>query len=152
MVLLPGYYLWTKARCDLGLNLDSSWSDAARSANNLYLMLARPDAKTLPTAEDFRKPAAELERLLSRLADPFSEANAARILRKEEVAPTDYLEVQALLAQEEKKAPRLSVAGLRKIIQGGMPAVAPPSSAPAAGTPVTPAGSAGSGGIGGAAA
>ena len=81
MVLLPGYYLWTKARCDLGLNLDSSWSDAARSANNLYAMLARPDAKTLPTAEDFRKPAADLERLLSILAGPFSETNAARILR-----------------------------------------------------------------------
>jgi len=45
------------------------------------------------------------------------------------------------------------VAGLRKIIQGGMPAAAPTSAAPAAGTPVPPvAGSAGSGGVGGAAA
>ena len=54
-----------------------------------------------------------------------------------------------------KKAPRLSVAGLRKIIQGGMPAAAPSSAAPAAGTPMPPAGSAGSagsGGVGGAAA
>jgi polyhydroxyalkanoate synthesis repressor PhaR len=59
-----------------------------------------------------------------------------------------------IIFEEEKKAPRLSVAGLRKIIQGGMPAAAAPSSAaPAAGTPVPPAaGSAGSGGIGGAAA
>ena len=58
-----------------------------------------------------------------------------------------------IIFEEEKKAPRLSVAGLRKIIQGGMPAAAPSSAAPAAGTPVPPAaGSAGSGGIGGAAA
>src|SRR5215510_11910445 len=61
-----------------------------------------------------------------------------------------------IIFEEEKKAPRLSVAGLRKIIQGGMPAAAPTSSAaPAAGTPVPPvgsAGSAGSGGVGGAAA
>jgi len=57
-----------------------------------------------------------------------------------------------IIFEEEKKAPRLSVAGLRKIIQGGMPAAAPSSAAPAAGTPVPPAaGSAGSGGIGGAA-
>src|ERR1041384_359911 len=57
-----------------------------------------------------------------------------------------------IIFEEEKKAPRLSVAGLRKIIQGGMPA-ATPSAAPATGTPVPPAaGSAGSGGIGGAAA
>jgi polyhydroxyalkanoate synthesis repressor PhaR len=57
-----------------------------------------------------------------------------------------------IIFEEEKKAPRLSVAGLRKIIQGGMPA-ATPSAAPAAGTPVPPAaGSAGSGGVGGAAA
>jgi polyhydroxyalkanoate synthesis repressor PhaR len=56
-----------------------------------------------------------------------------------------------IIFEEEKKAPRLSVAGLRKIIQGGMPASAP--AAPAAGTPVPPAaGSAGSGGVGGAAA
>ena len=58
-----------------------------------------------------------------------------------------------IIFEEEKKAPRLSVAGLRKIIQGGMPAASPSSAAPAAGTPVPPAaGSAGSGGIGGAAA
>src|SRR4029079_4869030 len=57
-----------------------------------------------------------------------------------------------IIFEEEKKAPRLSVAGLRKIIQGGMPAAAPSSSAPAAGTPVPPTGTAGSGGIGGAAA
>src|SRR6187397_2444110 len=56
-----------------------------------------------------------------------------------------------IIFEEEKKTPRLSVAGLRKIIQGGLPAAAP--AAPAAGTPVPPAaGSAGSGGIGGAAA
>ena len=56
-----------------------------------------------------------------------------------------------IIFEEEKKAPRLSVAGLRKIIQGGMPAATP--AAPAAGTPVPPvAGSAGSGGVGGAAA
>ena len=41
-----------------------------------------------------------------------------------------------IIFEEEKKAPRLSVAGLRKIIQGGMPAAAPSSAAPAAGTPV----------------
>src|SRR5437764_547558 len=52
-----------------------------------------------------------------------------------------------IIFEEEKKAPRLSVAGLRKIIQGGMPAAAPSSAAPAAGTPVPPAaGTAGSGG------
>ena len=56
-----------------------------------------------------------------------------------------------IIFEEEKKTPRLSVAGLRKIIQGGMPSAAP-SAAPAAGTPVPPVGSAGSGGIGGAAA
>src|SRR6476469_6389586 len=56
-----------------------------------------------------------------------------------------------IIFEEEKKTPRLSVAGLRKIIQGGMPAAAPTSAA--AGTPVPPvAGSAGSGGVGGAAA
>ena len=57
-----------------------------------------------------------------------------------------------IIFEEEKKSPRLSVAGLRKIIQGGMPAAAPSSAAPAAGTPSAPAGAAGSGGIGGAAA
>ena len=40
-----------------------------------------------------------------------------------------------IIFEEEKKTPRLSVAGLRKIIQGGMPAAAPSSAAPAAGTP-----------------
>jgi polyhydroxyalkanoate synthesis repressor PhaR len=55
-----------------------------------------------------------------------------------------------IIFEEEKKTPRLSVAGLRKIIQGGMPAAAP--AAPAAGTPPAPAGTAGSGGVGGAAA
>ncbi|HVX93373.1 MAG TPA: polyhydroxyalkanoate synthesis regulator DNA-binding domain-containing protein [Polyangia bacterium] len=52
-----------------------------------------------------------------------------------------------IIFEEEKKTPRLSVAGLRKIIQGGMPAAAP--SAPVAGgaPPV-----AGTGGAGGAAA
>ena len=43
-----------------------------------------------------------------------------------------------IIFEEEKKTPRLSVAGLRKIIQGGMPAAAPSSAAPAAGTPVRP--------------
>jgi len=61
-----------------------------------------------------------------------------------------------IIFEEEKKTPRLSVAGLRKIIQGGMPAAAgtPPA---AAGAPPVPgvgsagsAGSAGSGGVGGA--
>jgi polyhydroxyalkanoate synthesis repressor PhaR len=55
-----------------------------------------------------------------------------------------------IIFEEEKKTPRLSVAGLRKIIQGGMPAAAP--AAPAAGTPPAPAGTAGSGGVGGASA
>jgi polyhydroxyalkanoate synthesis repressor PhaR len=55
-----------------------------------------------------------------------------------------------IIFEEEKKTPRLSVAGLRKIIQGGMPAAAP--AAPAAGAPPAPAGTAGSGGVGGAAA
>jgi len=36
-----------------------------------------------------------------------------------------------IIFEEEKKTPRLSVAGLRKIIQGGMPATVP--AAPAAG-------------------
>jgi polyhydroxyalkanoate synthesis repressor PhaR len=54
-----------------------------------------------------------------------------------------------IIFEEEKKTPRLSVAGLRKIIQGGMPAA--PAAAPAPGgapPPATP----GSGGVGGAAA
>ena len=52
-----------------------------------------------------------------------------------------------IIFEEEKKTPRLSVAGLRKIIQGGMPAAAP--AAPIAGG-APPA--AGTGGAGGAAA
>jgi hypothetical protein len=58
-----------------------------------------------------------------------------------------------IIFEEEKKTPRLSVAGLRKIIQGGMPAAgAPPSAAPPV-TPAAPVGSTGSaGGMGGAAA
>ena len=55
-----------------------------------------------------------------------------------------------IIFEEEKKTPRLSVAGLRKIIQGGMPAV--PGAAPATGAPPAPAGAAGAGGVGGAAA
>jgi polyhydroxyalkanoate synthesis repressor PhaR len=56
-----------------------------------------------------------------------------------------------IIFEEEKKTPRLSVAGLRKIIQGGMPAA--PAAAPATGgAPPPPAGSAGTGGVGGAAA
>ncbi len=58
-----------------------------------------------------------------------------------------------IIFEEEKKTPRLSVAGLRKIIQGGMPAAGAP---PVAGAPPAPAapgsGTAGSGGVGGAAA
>jgi hypothetical protein len=59
-----------------------------------------------------------------------------------------------IIFEEEKKTPRLSVAGLRKIIQGGMPgASAPPVAPPAGGTPPPAAPSAaGSGGAGGAAA
>jgi hypothetical protein len=63
-----------------------------------------------------------------------------------------------IIFEEEKKTPRLSVAGLRKIIQGGLPAAgAPPaSSVPTTGsTPVPAAGSTGgvgNGGVGGAAA
>ena len=72
-----------------------------------------------------------------------------------------------IIFEEEKKTPRLSVAGLRKIIQGGMPgAGAPPATVPSAGTPPAAvpgsssnssgptgsASSAGSGGMGGAAA
>src|SRR5258706_8911140 len=55
-----------------------------------------------------------------------------------------------IIFEEEKKTPRLSVAGLRKIIQGGMPAA--PAAAPATGGAPPPAGSAGAGGVGGAAA
>jgi hypothetical protein len=59
-----------------------------------------------------------------------------------------------IIFEGEKKTPRLSVAGLRKIIQGGMPgASAPPTAAPVGGTPPPAAPSAaGSGGLGGAAA
>src|SRR4026209_934936 len=58
-----------------------------------------------------------------------------------------------IIFEEEKKAPRLSVAGRRKFVRGGRPAGRPPAAARAAGAPVPPAaGSAGSGGIGGAAA
>jgi polyhydroxyalkanoate synthesis repressor PhaR len=55
-----------------------------------------------------------------------------------------------IIFEEEKKTPRLSVAGLRKIIQGGMPAAT--GAPPAAGAPpaVPGAGAAGSGGVGGA--
>src|SRR5580704_4689688 len=52
-----------------------------------------------------------------------------------------------IIFEEEKKTPRLSVAGLRKIIQGGMPAA---PAAPVAGGSAPPI--AGTGGIGGAAA
>ena len=59
-----------------------------------------------------------------------------------------------IIFEEEKKTPRLSVAGLRKIIQGGMPgASAPPAAGPAGSTPPPAAPSAaGTGGLGGAAA
>ncbi len=58
-----------------------------------------------------------------------------------------------IIFEEEKKTPRLSVAGLRKIIQGGMPAAAGAPPAAAGAPPAAPgAGSAGSGGVGGAAA
>jgi polyhydroxyalkanoate synthesis repressor PhaR len=59
-----------------------------------------------------------------------------------------------IIFEEEKKTPRLSVAGLCQIIQGGMPgASAPPVAPPAGGTPPPAAPSAaGSGGVGGAAA
>ena len=55
-----------------------------------------------------------------------------------------------IIFEEEKKTPRLSVAGLRKIIQGGMPgAGAPP--APPVGTPsAAPTGAGGVSGISGA--
>jgi hypothetical protein len=57
-----------------------------------------------------------------------------------------------IIFEEEKKTPRLSVAGLRKIIQGGMPASSTPPASPPAGSP--PAGPGGppapsSGGLGG---
>jgi len=62
-----------------------------------------------------------------------------------------------IIFEEEKKTPRLSVAGLRKIIQGGMPAAGAPGAPPAAAgappaAPATGTGNAGSGGVGGAAA
>jgi polyhydroxyalkanoate synthesis repressor PhaR len=56
-----------------------------------------------------------------------------------------------IIFEEEKKTPRLSVAGLRKIIQGGMPA-APAAPAVGGAPPPPPTGSAGTGGVGGAAA
>ncbi len=49
-----------------------------------------------------------------------------------------------IIFEEEKKTPRLSVAGLRKIIQGGMPAVAPAT--PMAGGAPPAAGAVGGGG------
>src|SRR3954454_22640153 len=52
-----------------------------------------------------------------------------------------------IIFEEEKKTPRLSVAGLRKIIQGGMPAA---PVAPAAGMPPAPGGGGGGGGGAGA--
>lgn len=55
-----------------------------------------------------------------------------------------------IIFEEEKKTPRLSVAGLRKIIQGGMPAV--PAAPAAGGAPPPPAGATGTGGVGGGAA
>src|SRR5258707_8903607 len=55
-----------------------------------------------------------------------------------------------IIFEEEKKTPRLSVAGLRKIIQGGMPAA--PAAPAAAGGPSAPTRSARTGGGGGAAA
>jgi polyhydroxyalkanoate synthesis repressor PhaR len=60
-----------------------------------------------------------------------------------------------IIFEEEKKTPRLTVAGLRKIIQGGMPgASAPPVASPVGGTTPPPAvpSASGSGGLGGAAA
>jgi polyhydroxyalkanoate synthesis repressor PhaR len=56
-----------------------------------------------------------------------------------------------IIFEEEKKTPRLSVAGLRKIIQGGMPSTGAPPAAPPVSTPsAAPTG--GVGGVGGAAA
>jgi polyhydroxyalkanoate synthesis repressor PhaR len=46
-----------------------------------------------------------------------------------------------IIFEEEKKTPRLSVAGLRKIIQGGMPTAGAPSAPPAGAPPVAPGGS-----------
>src|SRR5580698_3769993 len=46
-----------------------------------------------------------------------------------------------IIFEEEKKTPRLSVAGLRKIIQGGMPGAGAPSAPPAGAPPVGPGGS-----------
>jgi hypothetical protein len=54
-----------------------------------------------------------------------------------------------IIFEEEKKTPRLSVAGLRKIIQGGMPAA--PAAPVTGGAPPAPS-AAGTGGAGGAAA
>jgi len=58
-----------------------------------------------------------------------------------------------IIFEEEKKTPRLSVAGLRKIIQGGMPASNAPPVTPPGGTsaPPTPGGTSapGSGSFGG---
>jgi polyhydroxyalkanoate synthesis repressor PhaR len=58
-----------------------------------------------------------------------------------------------IIFEEEKKTPRLSVAGLRKIIQGGMPSAGAPPAVPPVGTPsAAPTGTGGVGGVGGAAA
>jgi polyhydroxyalkanoate synthesis repressor PhaR len=60
-----------------------------------------------------------------------------------------------IIFEEEKKTPRLSVAGLRKIIQGGMPGMSSNGapSGPVSGTGVPPAASGNTtGGVGGAAA
>ena len=59
-----------------------------------------------------------------------------------------------IIFEEEKKTPRLSVAGLRKIIQGGMPASSTPPSSPSTGSPPPGPGAGGpsapsSGGLGG---
>jgi polyhydroxyalkanoate synthesis repressor PhaR len=57
-----------------------------------------------------------------------------------------------IIFEEEKKTPRLSVAGLRKIIQGGMPASStPPAPPPAGSAPPTSGGPSApsSGGLGG---
>jgi polyhydroxyalkanoate synthesis repressor PhaR len=54
-----------------------------------------------------------------------------------------------IIFEEEKKTPRLSVAGLRKIIQGGMPAAGAPPAAAGAPPAVPVAGSSsGAGGVG----
>jgi hypothetical protein len=99
MVLLPGHYLAEKAQVDAGLPRDAAFSDAVRAAVNLQVVLARPDPKALPSSEEFRTPAAKLERLLTTLAERHSGARAAKILRKgDEVSPADCQEVEALLA------------------------------------------------------